>query len=132
MFKLHNVDHIPVDRIPITDGPALAASDGFTTADLIALGDIHAMAIARHLWGRSQLVSNAFAHYLAVWRPEAGATEPPALVLARFKKTGTYLLRIGTTVVASGRRLSTVLPALPSGTEQPRSGECSMPLEAAD
>jgi hypothetical protein len=35
------------------------------------------------------------------------------LALARFKKTGTYMLMIGTTIVASGRRLRDVLPALP-------------------
>ena len=98
MFNLHNVD-----RIPSINSPAVAASDGFAIADLAALGEVQANAIARQLWGRGQLVANEFAHYLAVWRPQAGASDPPALALARFKKTGTYVLTIGTTVVASGK-----------------------------
>ena len=110
MFKLHDVD-----RTSNTNGFPVAASDGFTTADLIALGEIHTTAIARRVWGRGQFVVNDFAHYLAVWGPRTGAADPPALALARFKQTGTYVLTIGTTVVASGKRLEDVLPALSVG-----------------
>lgn len=85
------------------------AGTGFTAADLTALGQVQAA--PRHLWGRDQLIANEFAHHLAVWRPEAGIADPPASALARFKNTGTYMM-IGTTVVATGKRLSDVLPAL--------------------
>jgi hypothetical protein len=110
MFNLHGADHIHV-----TEGGTVKASGGFTAADLIALGELHATATARHLWSRGEFVSNEFAHYLAVWGPQTDAADPPALALARFKKTGTYALTIGTTVVASGKSLSDVLPALSSG-----------------
>jgi len=110
MFKLHDVD-----RTSNTNGFPVAAGDGFTTADLIALGEIHTTAIARRVWSRGQLVANEFAHYLAVWGPRTGAADPPALALARFKRTGTYVLTIGTTVVATGQRLEDVLPALSVG-----------------
>jgi len=73
-----------------------SASEGFTTADLIALGEVHAAAIARQLWSRGQLVAYEFAHYLAAWGPKpaprsAGAGARPV------QKTGTYVLTIGTT-----------------------------------
>jgi hypothetical protein len=106
MFTSHGPTLVRFD-----DHLASIPGGGFTAADLMALGEIRAT--TRHLWGRDQLVANEFAHYLAVWRPEAGLADPPALALARFKKTGTYMLMIGTTVVATGKRLSDVLPALP-------------------
>ena len=109
MFKLHVADHIQ-----ITDRPSITASGGFTAADLVALGEIHAAAMTRRRWSRGQLVSNEFTHYLAAWGPQTGAVDPPALALARFKKTGTYVLTIGTTVVATGKSLNDVLPALSS------------------
>jgi hypothetical protein len=108
MFKFHDGN-----RSEITRCPAISGSDGFTAADLLALGEVQATAMARHLWGRGQLIANEFAHYLAIWSHGAGPAEPPMLALARFKKTGTYMLMIGTTIVASGRRLRDVLPALP-------------------
>jgi hypothetical protein len=104
------------DRTNVANSLCVAARGGFTAADLVALGELHAA--SGHLWGRGQLVSNEFAHFLAVWRPEAGLGDPPRLALARFKKTGTYSLIIGTTVVASGKRLSDVLPALLSGAQR--------------
>jgi hypothetical protein len=110
MFNLHGADHIRV-----TEGGTVKASGGFTAADLIALGEVHATAMARQLWSRGEFVSNEFAHYLAVWGPQTTAADPPALALARFKKTGTYALTIGTTVVASGKSLNELLPALSSG-----------------
>jgi hypothetical protein len=110
MFKLH----LP-DQIPATGGHEVAARGGFTEADLIALVNVHATAITRHFWGRARLISNEFAHYLAVWGPKTPDSAPPSLALARFKKTGTYVLTIGTTVVATGKSLDDVLPALASG-----------------
>ena len=104
------------DRTNVANSLCVAARGGFTAADLVALGELHAA--SGYLWGRGQLVSNEFAHFLAVWRPEAGLGDPPRLALARFKKTGTYSLIIGTTVVASGKRLSDVLPALLSGAQR--------------
>jgi hypothetical protein len=109
MFKLH-----VADQISIPNGLAASASDGFTTTDLVALREVHATAIALRLWGHGQLVANEFAHYLAVWGPATRAAVPPVLALARFKKTGTYVLTIGSTFVASGKSLADVLPALSS------------------
>jgi hypothetical protein len=111
MLKLHDVDYL--NR---SEGLAAPTNDGFTPEDLSALEDVHAAAAARNLWGRGQLVSNEFAHYLAVWRPETDATTPPALAVARFRRTGTYVLTIGTTVVATGKKLKDILPALSSGS----------------
>jgi hypothetical protein len=113
MFKLRDVDHMP-----IANGLAVAASAGFTPADLIALSEVHAAAVARRVWGRGQLVANEFADYLAVWGPQTGGADPPALALARFKRTGTYVLTIGMTVVAGGKRLEDVLPALSAGFDE--------------
>ena len=56
MFKLHDVD-----RTSNTNGFPVAASDGFTTADLIALGEIHSTANARRVWSRGQFVVSDFA-----------------------------------------------------------------------
>jgi hypothetical protein len=98
-----------------TNIQSLDATSGFTAQDLAALGEIHSSALARRVWTRSQIISNEFSQYLAVWGPGNGAEEPPALVLARFKKTGTYVLTVGSTIVASGRSLGTVLPALAAG-----------------
>jgi hypothetical protein len=84
---------------------------GFTAADLVQLGEVQAAALARRLWRRGEFVADGFAHYLAAWTGEA-ASGPPLLVLARFRRTGTYALTLGTTVVANGRRLADVLPAL--------------------
>jgi len=110
MFKLHVAEHTPP-----TDHHAITTGAGFTAGDLVTLGEVHAAAIARRLWSRGQLVSNEFTHYLAAWGPQTGAADPPGLALARFKKTGTYVLTIGTTVVATGQRLEDVLPALSVG-----------------
>jgi hypothetical protein len=110
MLKLHDASR---------SRPPLAGGGGFTTADLIALDEVRFAAIARQIWGRAQLVSNEFAHYLAIWRPGAGVAEPPGLALARFRKTGTYMLMIGATVVASGKSLRDVLPALPCAIAAP-------------
>jgi hypothetical protein len=104
--------HFP-DQGPSAGGPEIA-HDGFSATDLIALGKVHAAAITGHFWRRAQLASNEFAHYLAVWGPKTRDTDPPGLALARFKKTGTYVLTIGVTIVASGKSLGDVLPALAS------------------
>ena len=103
------------DPIHINDGPAVASSGGFTAADLVLLGRVRAMAMARQIWSREQFVANEFAHYLAVWGPGAGATDPPSLALARFKRTGTYALTMGTILIASGRSLAEVVRAIVSG-----------------
>jgi hypothetical protein len=104
--------HLP-DRGPSTGGPEVAP-DGFSATGLFALGKVHAAAITGHFWRRAQLTSNEFAHYLAIWGPKTRDTNPLGLVLARFKKTGTYVLMIGATIVASGKSLSDVLPSLAS------------------
>jgi hypothetical protein len=107
MFKSHEIGETPI-------AGGLAAA-GFTPGDLVTLSELHSTAVARRLWSRGQIISNEFAQYLAVWGPQTSAADPPALALARFKKTGTYVLTIGTTVVASGKSLSAVLPALSPG-----------------
>jgi hypothetical protein len=101
-------------------GSPPAGRTGFTLADLILLDEIHATAVMRRWWCRGQIVENQFAHYLAAWGPGTGTAEPPALALARFRKTGTYVLTIGSTVVASGKSLSDVLPALSSSFDRSR------------
>jgi hypothetical protein len=108
MFNSHVSESIPAT------GSRPAGRTGFTVADLVVLDEIHATAVTRRWWSRSHLVENEFAHYLAAWGPETGTADPPALVLARFRKTGTYALTIGSTVVASGKSLGDVLPALSS------------------
>lgn len=108
MLRLHLLDQGP------NTGGSEVARDGFSATDLVALSKVHAAAITRHFWRRAQLASNEFAHYLAIWGPKTRDTDPPGLVLARFKKTGTYVLMIGATIVASGKGLGDVLPSLAS------------------
>ena len=126
MFKTYVADHLEIEG-----RTTVAGRGGFTAADLISLGEVEATAITRHIWGRAQFVSNEFAHYLAAWSTGASTPEPPALAVARFKKTGTYMLMIGTTVVASGRSLSDVLPALPAMLA-PRGDRAAATSSAAD
>jgi hypothetical protein len=112
MFNSHVSESIPAA------GSRSSGHAGFTAADLVVLDEIHATAVMRRWWRRGQLVENEFAHYLAVWGAETDAGDPPALALARFRKTGTYALTIGSTVVASGKSLSDVLPALSSSFDR--------------
>jgi hypothetical protein len=95
-----------------------AAESGFTASDLVALNELHTVAAARRQWSRAQLVSQEFAQYLAVWGADAGTDGPPAIVVARFKRTGTYALMIGSMIVASGAALGAVLPALLYGVKE--------------
>jgi hypothetical protein len=96
-------------------GPLPGMGSGFTADDLHMLLDVQAAAMLRGAWGRGALNANVFADYLAMWSPDAGGeTDPTVLVLARFKRTGTYLLTVASTVVASGRSLRDLLPALSS------------------
>lgn len=94
------------------------AENGFTSADLAALTELHTVAAAGRVWSRTQMVSQEFAQYFAVWRADAAVASPPAMVLARFTTTGTYALVIGSMIVATGEALAAVLPALLAGMRQ--------------
>jgi hypothetical protein len=113
---MFNTDY--VNTPPATLRNPIAAGSGFTAADLAALNELHAVAAARRLWSRAQVVSQEFAQYLAIWGADGGVDSPPAIVLARFKKTGTYAVMIGSMIVASGNALGTVLPVLLSGVKE--------------
>jgi hypothetical protein len=90
----------------------LLDAKGFSSEDVRLLQEAHQKGIATRGWGRAQFATNAFSHYLAIW---AGATtdrEPPTLSIVRFDKTGTYALLVHGKIVANGKTLGAILPAL--------------------
>lgn len=91
---------------------SIAADSGFTAADLTMLSEVHSTAITQRWWRQGQMISQEFAQYFAGWTSTSVADGPPSIVLARFKKTGTYALIIDATVVATAATLGGVLPAL--------------------
>jgi hypothetical protein len=94
------------------DAMSTSTHDGFTPNDLAALNDLSAAALRQQRWSRYQVVHEPFADYLAAWAIGAGRAEPPHLAIARFKRTGTYALTIGTLVVATAPSLDKILPAI--------------------
>jgi hypothetical protein len=86
---------------------------GFSAADLALLNEVRSAGLARNRWTRAQIITDSFVDYLAAWDPQSDETDPPTLAIARFKRTGTYVLTVGTLVVATARTLGDVLPALP-------------------
>jgi hypothetical protein len=88
-----------------------ASPSGFTEFDLATLDEYRAIQVAKRHWGRTQLVRGPFADFLAAWPPEAANAEVPHLTIARFKRTGTYALTIGASVVATASTLDRILPA---------------------
>jgi hypothetical protein len=111
-YALYNRDPMPTSSRH-ADGHAAC---GFTPTDLAALKDLGAAALERRRWSRCQVVHEPFADYLAAWVGNAGAHagggQPPNLTIARFKRTGTYALTVGTLVITTAASLDKILPAI--------------------
>ena len=90
-------------------------SEGFTSSDVKLLQDAHQRGVARQNWGRAEFAANDFSQYLAIWDESAAEHDPPARVIARFWKTGTYALIVQGRFVANGKTLRAILPALAAG-----------------
>lgn len=84
---------------------------GFTEFDLATLNSFSARQLAGRIWSRAHFVCGPFADYLAAWSPDVASAEQPHLTIARFKRTGTYALTVGTQVVATAATLERILPA---------------------
>ena len=96
----------------VTPKPAPDASpSGFTELDLATLNAFSALQVAGRRWSRTHVVQGAFADVLAVWTKEAATADLPHLTIARFKRTGTYVLTMGALVVVTSSTLDRVLPA---------------------
>lgn len=85
---------------------------GFTNGDLALLEDVYHRGVAHRSWGPAQFAANDFSHYLAIWDKPPIACEPPLMAIVRFDKTGTYALLVQGRIVANGRSLETILPAV--------------------
>ena len=96
-----------------------ASASGFTEFDLATLNEFSAAQVAERRWSRAQVVHGPFADFLAAWDADAANAELPRLTIARFKRTGTYALTIGTLVVATAQTLDKILPSLRHGTIDP-------------
>jgi hypothetical protein len=88
-----------------------ASPSGFTELDLATLDAFSAFQVAERRWSRAHVVQGVFADFLAVWTSEVVNADLPHLTIARFKRTGTYVLTIGALVVATSSTLDRVLPA---------------------
>ena len=88
-----------------------AFASGFTEFDLATLNRFSAAQVAERRWSRAHVVHGPFADFLAAWRVESTDAELPHLTIARFRRTGTYALTIGESVVATASTLGNVLPA---------------------
>ncbi len=86
------------------------ATQRFTSADIVLLHEAHQSAGLR--WGRSQFAANAFSQFLAIWTEGADTHAPPSLTVIRFSETGAYALMVGGRIVANGKNLSEILPAI--------------------
>jgi hypothetical protein len=83
---------------------------GFTSADLLLLHEAHQS--AGPLWGRSQFAANGFSQFLAIWTEGPDTHAPPCLTVIRFNETGAYALMVGGRIVANGKNLAEILPAI--------------------
>ena len=93
--------------------PSAAAgleASGFTRADLILLHEAHQSGVAG--WRRGQFASNEFSQYLAIWTDAYADDARPSLTIIRFNETEAYALMVGGRIVANGKSLAEVLPAL--------------------
>jgi hypothetical protein len=95
-----------------TIGATPRPAPGFTPSDLAALNDLGAAAIGQQRWSKCQVINEPFADYLAAWAVDVASSEPPNLGIARFKRTGTYALILGSLVVATAPSLNKILPAI--------------------
>ena len=84
----------------------------FTSGDLALLENVYRNGLANRGWGPAQFAANDFSQYLAVWNKPPVDREPPMLAIIRFLKTGTYALLVQGAIVANGRSLETILPAV--------------------
>jgi hypothetical protein len=91
-------------------------SRGFSSSDLALLSQIQARQTRYGAWSRVQLVQDGPSDFLAVWDADAEDSDPPTLVVARFKGTGTYALTRGHYLVATGRTLREVVAPIDGGT----------------
>jgi len=98
----------------VTPKPADASAFGFTEFDLATLNTFSAEQLARQQWSRAHVVRGQFADFLTAWHADAAGAEQPHLIIARFKRTGTYALTVGTQVVATASTLERILP-IPGG-----------------
>lgn len=100
-----------------------ADARGFTPADLEALDQMRRHALRTCCWTRAEIVRDSSLDYLAAWNADASASASPSLAIIRFKKSGTYALTVGETMVATARSLAKILPAVqgPSGAGVPLS-----------
>jgi hypothetical protein len=93
--------------------PSAAAgleASGFTRADLRLLHEAHRSGVAG--WRRGQFASNEFSQFLAVWTEASLEHGQPSLTIIRFRETGAYALMVNGRIVANGKTLAEILPAL--------------------
>jgi hypothetical protein len=93
--------------------PATDAERGFTPSDMELLARIHGQGASKLLWGAARLVRDAQVHALEVWAPFAAAHFRPMLTILRFARSGTYAALSGPHLLATGKSLSEIVPALP-------------------
>jgi hypothetical protein len=87
-------------------------TSGFTPTDLAALSALRSVALKQQHWSRAQIVHAPHADYLAAWHMNTGHVDSPNLAIARFKRTGTYVLTIDSLVIGVASSLSKILPTI--------------------
>src|SRR3977135_4401483 len=97
----------------------LLDAKGFSSEDVRLLQEAHQKGIATRGWGRAQFATNAFSHYLAIWDGATNDWEPPTLAIVRFGKTGPSALLVRGKIVANGRTLGAILPAMAVAASTP-------------
>jgi hypothetical protein len=107
----------------VTKKPADASASGFTEFDLATLNEYSALQLAERRWSRANIVHGPFADVLAGWHLDGAGAEQLHLIIARFRRTGTYALTVGSQVVATASTLERILPA--------RAGSGAMPKTIA-
>ena len=97
-------------------GPwSMADTDGFTSADLVLLEDAYWAGVARTAWGACRLVGTEFAHYLALFAAAPDPGPSPVMTVIRFRATGSYALMTRGAIVATGKSLRALIPAMVAG-----------------
>ena len=118
--KMRDLDDAGWSRIGLTSAAVgLLDAKGFSSEDMKLLQEAHQKGIATRGWGRAQFATNAFSHYLAIWDGATNDWEPPTLAIVRFDKTGTYALLVRGKIVANGRTLGAILPAMAVAASTP-------------
>jgi hypothetical protein len=83
---------------------------GFTSTDLKMLHE--ARCVVEGGWDRTQFAANEFSQYLAIWTTAGAQQTQPSLTVIRFSETGAYALMASSRIVANGKTLAEILPAL--------------------